>query len=161
MPTTYPPPVDSALEAAFAGIVPGRTQVGRGPAGDVDADAPGLFAEYATADGDLAALVFADPNTVNYLGGTTAGLDAGAISDASSRSEVLDDSEAAFGAIAAAIASCMSTEYTNSVSNKAIVRTAAELTDAARQLWAAPAGKRVYRVTVDELGAGALHLFLS
>src|SRR5690606_36804183 len=114
---------------------------------------------YASAEGVFAALAFADPTTVNYLGGTTAGLSADAIADASSRSEVLDESVDAFGAIAAAIASCMSTEYTPSVLNKALVRSTAELSDAVRQLWAAPAGKRVYRVTVDELGAGALHLF--
>lgn len=161
MPTSFPAPDESALESAFGGIVPGRTQVARGPAGDVEADAQGLFAEFATADGEFAALAFADPSAANYLAGSTAGLEAEAVSDASGRGEVLNESFDGFGAIAVAIASCMDTEYTTSVSNKSLVRSAAELSDDAKQLLAAPAGKRVYRVTVDDLGAGALHLFLA
>src|SRR5215216_3886485 len=99
MPTSFPPPLENALEAAFGGIVPARTQVARGPAGDVEADAPGLFAEYATADGEFAALAFADPNAANYLAGSSAGVEAETIADASSRGEVLDQSVDAFGAL--------------------------------------------------------------
>ena|SRR5689334_7303448 len=161
MPTSYPAPADHAIEALFAGLVSAPTHVAMGAADDPERDTTGIFAEFVTDDDELAALAYADHDVVNFVGGAMLGLEQEAMADASAKSLVLDDGLEGFREVVNVFASCLNTDYTKHLRLREVHRLPGQIGDDVKQLWRQPNGRRAYRVTVDDYGAGNLILYLA
>jgi hypothetical protein len=161
MPTNYPAPADHTIETLFAGLVTAPTQVAAGAADDPGPDTTGIFAEFVTDDDELAALAYADHDVVNFVGGAMLGLEQEAMTDASDKSLVLDDGLEGFREVVNVFASCLNTDFTKHLRLREVHRLPGQLGDDVKQLWRQPNGRRAYRVSVDDVGAGNLILYLA
>jgi hypothetical protein len=161
MPANYPAPADHAIETLFAGLVTVPTHVAAGAADDPGRDTTGIFAEFVTDDDELAALAYADHDVVNFVGGAMLGLEQEAMTDASEKSLVLDDGLEGFREVVNVFASCLNTDFTKHLRLRDVHRLPGQLGDDVKQLWRQPNGRRAYRVSVDDVGAGNLILYLA
>jgi hypothetical protein len=161
MPTSFPAPPETAIEALLGSLVSAPTHVARTPVHDVDETMPGLLVEFLDEENALSVLAFADHDIVNYVGGAVSGVELERISAASGEKTVLDEGVEGLRPVLAALADCLNTEYTKSVRVGAVQALPAEPPEATTTLWQQPNGRRAYRVTVDEYGAGSLILYLS
>ncbi len=141
------------------GLMPVSAQVTRAPAADPDTDAAGAFAAFVTGDDTLAVVAFADHDVVNFVGGSVVGLDTAAMQDASGKAVLLDESLDGFRRVADAFAACLNTDLTPVVRLRDVNAVADATADDVAQLWRQPKGRRTYRVTVDDTGAGAMILY--
>lgn len=160
MATLYPAPNETAVETLFSGLVASPVHVSRVQAADPERDTTGIFAEFVTDDDQLAVIAFADANVVNCVGGTMMGLEAETLSDASAKSMVLDDSLEGFREVVNVFASCLNSDFTPHLRLANVHSLPGQLTDDVKQLWRQPRGRRVYRVSVEEHGAGTVILYI-
>ena len=161
MATLYPAPDETAIEVLLAGLVSVPTTVSRTQTADPERDATGVFAEFVTGDDQLAVLGFADPDVVNFVGGAMMGLDVVALTDASAKAMVLNDSLEGFREVVNVFASCLNSDFTPHLRLANVHNLPGQLTDDVKQLWRQPRGRRAYSVSVDEHGGGIVILYFS
>ncbi len=162
MATTYPAPKDTTVEALLGGLVSVPTHVSRAPSADPERDAHGLFAEFVNDDDQVAALAFIDHDVVNYVGGVMAAVEVETLQEASAKSAMHEASVESFREVVNVFASCLNSDYTPNVRLANIHPMPNHaLTDEVKQLWRAPRGRRVYRVSVEDFGSGQIILYLA
>lgn len=161
MPTLYPVPDEATIETLLASLVPSPTQVSRADRPDPERDATGVFAEYIRDDDELAVVCYADPDVVNYVGGTMIGIDAETLTGATSNAMVHGESLEGFQEVVNIFASCLNTEYTPHLRLGTVHNLPGPLNDPLKELWRGPRARVVYRLAVEEHGAGSLILYLS
>jgi hypothetical protein len=159
--TLYPAPGAPAIEALLAGLVSVPNKVKRAPVADPERDATGVFAEYITDDDQLAVLGFVDHSTINFVGGAMLDLESDALADASTKGVVLDDAFEGFGEVLNVFAACLNTDYTPHLRLGTVHRLPGQLTDEVKQLWRQARGRRSYRVSIEDHGAGVFILYIA
>jgi hypothetical protein len=160
MPSSFPAPAEHVIESLLAGLMTVPAQVTRAPATDPETDTTGVFAEFATDDDTLAVIAFADHDVVNFVGGALVGVDTSAMQDASGKAELLDETVDGFRRVAEALAATLNTDHTPALSLRGVHVLPQTLAEDVEELWRRPKGRRTYRVTVDDTGAGAIILYL-
>jgi len=158
--TLYPAPSEPAVEALLGGLIAASAQVRRAPASDPERDSTGIFAEFLTDDDRLAVLGFADPETINVVGGTMLGLETDALKEANEKRLVLDDSLEGFHEVVNVFSSCLNTRFTPHLRLGEVHNLPGQLSEDVKRLWRQPRGRRSYRVSVDDFGNGTLILYL-
>jgi hypothetical protein len=134
--------------------------VTRAPATDPERETIGVFADFVTDDDEVAVLAYADHDVVNFVGGAMVGVDADAMQDASGKAVLLDQGVEGFRGVLNVFASCLNSDYTKTLRLGEVTVLPGEVADDVKQLWRQPSGRRTYRVTVDDTGAGAIILYL-
>jgi hypothetical protein len=161
VPSFFPAPSVTAIEALIAGLIPAGSRVARGQVDDPERNAPGVFAEYVTEHDELAAVAFADVGAVDVVGGAIKGIDVAAVAEASEHAQVLDDAVEGFQELATLFASCLNTDFTEHVRLRDVHKAPGVLSDEIKDLWREPKGRRAYRFEVPEFGAGNVILYLA
>ena len=160
MATTYPAPKEQAIEALLGGLVSVPSHVSRVQAPDPERDARGVFVEFVNDDNELAVLAFADHAVVNSVGGAMAGLEVEALKEATEKAMMNDDSTEGFREVLNVFASCLNSDFTKHLRLSNVNVLPGQLTDEVKQLWRQPRGRRSYKVSVDDYGAGTIILYL-
>jgi hypothetical protein len=160
MPALYPVPLEASIETLLAGLVSVPTRVSRSSAPDPERDSTGVFAEYVTDDGELAVLGFADADAVNFVGGAMMGLETAALTDAGTKSLVLDDTLEGFREVVNVFASCLNSDFTPHLRLADVHNLPGQLGDGVKQMWRQPRARRAYTVSVEEHGEGTIILYL-
>jgi hypothetical protein len=160
MPSLYPAPSEQNIEAFLGGLVSNATHVVRVPSPEPVRELTGLIAAYVT-DADSLAVVFADHDVVNFVGGAIAAVEAGTIQEISKRTTRDDSAMQSFRAVVDGLGSSFNGEYTPPVRLSDVHQLPGELSEDIKHLWRRPRGKRAYRVTVDDYGSGMVILYLN
>ena len=116
--------------------------------------------EYVTGDDSLAAIVFADHDAVNFLGGAIAAVEAETIQEMNNGSTLNDAAVDSFRAVADGIGTTLNGRVHARGPARRGPSAAGDLSDEIKQLWRKPQGKRAYRLSVDDYGAGTVILYL-
>ncbi len=161
MASLHAAPDEGAIASLVEGLVAAPIQVTRGAAADPQRDATGIFAEFVDDQGALSVLAFADHDVVNRVGGALVGTDSGVIDDACTKQIVNDEALEGFREVVNVFASCLNTDWTPHLRLGEVQQLPAQLRDEVKQLWRKPAGRRAYRLGVDDLGQGVLILYLA
>jgi hypothetical protein len=161
MPSLYPAPNEQDVETLLAGLVSAPTHVARVASPEPQREPTGLIAEYVTRDDALAAIAFADHDAVNFVGGALAAVEAATIQEVNSRSKLHDAATDSFRDVANGLGSSLNSDYTPEIRLANVHELPGELSEEIKLLWRKPRGKRGYRVTVDDYGAGTVILFLN
>lgn len=160
MPSLYPAPTEQDFETVLAGLVTAPTHVAR-VTPEPQREPTGIIAEYVTEGDVLAAIAFADHDAVNFLGGALAEVEAGTIQEISGSSKLHEAAVERFREVATGFGSSLNSEYTPALRLADVHQLPGELSEEIKLLWRRPRGKRGFRVTVDEYGAGTVILFLN
>jgi hypothetical protein len=161
MPTHYPAPTEQEVETLLGGLSTSPTHVTRQPSAEPDREPTGVMVEYV-GDGDaLAAIAFCDHDAVNFVGGAIAAVESATIQEVNSGSTLHDAAVASFREAADRLVTGLNGEYTPVIRLAQVHQLPGELSEEIKQLWRKPGGKRAYRVTVDDYGAGTVILYLS
>ena len=160
MATNFPAPSTTALEDLIGGLVAVPASVATAEVADPERDATGIFAEFVTDDDELAVLGYANADVVNFVGGAMMGLEAEALAEANAKSAVLDDGLEGFREVVNVFAASLNTRFTPHLRLGDVHNLPGQLNDGVKQLWRQPRGRRAYRVTVEDYGAGTLILYL-
>jgi hypothetical protein len=160
VPSLYPAPNEQDLEAVLGSLSSIPTHVTRNASAEPDREPTGLMIEYVGADDSLAAIAFADHDAVNFVGGAIAAVESATVQDVNSGSQLHDAAVESFREVAAGLEASMNGAYTPALRLAEVHQLPGELSEEIKQLWRKPRGKRGYRVTVDEYGAGTLILYL-
>jgi len=158
--TNYPAPDESAIEALLGDLAAVPTRVLRSHAQDPERDATGVFAEFVTDDQELAVLGYADARVANCVGGALVDLPVQQIADANDKLTVLDASLEGVREVLNIFSSCLNSEFTKHLRLGDVHNLPGQLTDDVKRLWRQPRGRRVYEITVEDYGTGALILYL-
>jgi len=161
MPTHYPAPTEHDVETILGGLSTSPTHVTRQPSADPEREPTGIMVEYVGADDALAAIAFCDHDAVNFMGGAIAAVEAATIQEVNSGSKLHDAAVESFREVANGLVAGLNGEYTPAIRLANVHQLPGELSEEIKQLWRKPSGKRGYRVTVDEYGAGTVILYLS
>jgi hypothetical protein len=161
MPSRYPAPTEQDVESVLNPLASTTTHVTRAQSADPDREPTGMMVEYVGADDSLAAIVFCDHDVVNFMGGAIAAAEIATIQEANSASKLHEAAVDSFRAVASGLEPTMNGDYTPVLRLANVHQLPGELSEEIKQLWRKPGGKRGYRVTVDEYGAGTLILYLS
>jgi hypothetical protein len=161
MPSLYPAPSEQDVETFLTGLVSAPSHVARVQSPEPEREPTGVIAEYVTEGEALAAIAFADHDAVNFVGGALASVEAEAIQEINKGSKLHDAAMASFRDVAAALGSSLNSEYTPALRLAHVHELPGELSEEIKQLWRRPRGKRGYRVTVDDYGAGTVILYLN
>lgn len=161
MPSKYPAPADSAIEEVMSGLVSTGVQVTRAHANDPEKDATGIIAEFVNDDDELAVVAFADHDVVNFVGGAINEIGEDALAEASGNATVLEQGVEGFRSVAGALPSCFKTDFTPGIRLREVKTLPTDLGEDSTELWRKPAGRRAFRVTVADSGAGMLIVYLS
>jgi hypothetical protein len=161
MPSLYPAPTEQDVEAFLGGLSSAPTHVTRQPAAEPEREPTGVMVEYVTEDDSLAAIAFADHDVVNFLGGAIAAVEAATIQEVNSGSKLHDAAVESFREVANGLGTTLNGDYTPTLHLAHVHQLPGDLSEEIKQLWRKPGGKRGYRVTVDEYGAGTVILYLS
>jgi hypothetical protein len=159
MASRFPAPTEQAIDAILDGLVTVRHQVNRAPAADPERDTTGVFAEFVTESGELGVLAFADHNVVNFVGGAISSVDVVELQEAGSKAVVDDDAFEGFREFANAFPSCLNSEFTPALHLSQSQRFPYEVSNAVKALWTKPAGRRSFRIGVNDFGEGAVILY--
>lgn len=160
MPSLYPAPTEQNVEAFLGALVPVPTHVVRLATADPEREPTALMIEYVNADDSLAALAFADHDVVNFVGGAIATVDAAAVQETNSGTQLHDAAVERFREVATGLAPSLNGDFTPVVRFANVHQLPGELSEEIKQLWRKPRGKRAYRITVDDYGAGTVILYL-
>lgn len=160
MPANYPVPRESSIELLLAGLLSQPTTVTRGQTPDPERDATGIFAEWITDGNELAVLGFADHEIVNYTGGAIMGLEAAALAEASGKGALNGEALDGFREVVNVFASQLNSDYTKHLRLGEVQTLPGKLRDEVKSLWREPLARRVYRVSVEGFGEGALIMYL-
>ena len=160
MPTHYPAPTEQDVEAVLDGLSSAPTHVARQQTAEPEREPTGVMVEYVGADDSLAAIAFCDHDVVNFMGGAIAAVESATIQEVNSGSKLHDAAVESFREVANGLATSLNGQYTPPLRLAEVHQLPGELSEEIKQLWRKPGGKRGYRVTVDEYGAGTLILYL-
>jgi hypothetical protein len=160
MPSLYPAPTEQSIEAFLGALVSQPAHVTRMQSADPEREPTGVMVEYVTDDQTLAAIAFADHDAVNFVGGAIATVEATAIQETNSASKLHDAAVEQFHQVALGLEASLNGDYTPAVKLATVHPLPGELSEEIKQLWRKPRGKRAYRLTVDEYGAGTVILYL-
>jgi hypothetical protein len=160
MPSLYPAPTEQNVEAFLGGLVPVPTHVVRLSTADPDREPTALMVEYVNADDSLAAIAFADHDVVNFVGGAIAAVEVAAIQETNNGTKLHDAAVERFHEVASGLEPSLNGEYTPVVRLANVHQLPGDLSEEIKQLWRKPRGKRAYRITVDDYGAGTVILYL-
>jgi hypothetical protein len=160
MPSLYPAPTEQTIEPLLGALAPTPTHVARLPSAEPEREPTGVMVEYVNEDDSLAAIAFADRDAVNFVGGAIAAVEAATIQEMNSSSTLNDAAVESFREVANDLVSSLNSAYTPTLGLADVHRLPGELSEEIKQLWRKPRGKRGYRVTVDDYGAGTLILYL-
>jgi hypothetical protein len=160
VPSLYPAPSEHDIESFLGGLAPVPTHVTRLASAEPEREPTGVMIEFVTGDDSLAAILFADHDAVNFLGGAIAAVEAETIQETNGRSTLHDAAVDNFRAVADGIATTLNGNYTPAVRLADVHRLPGDLSDQIKQLWRKPQGKRAYRLSVDNYGAGTFILYL-
>ncbi|HUI49027.1 MAG TPA: hypothetical protein VL119_10045 [Acidimicrobiia bacterium] len=161
MPSLYPAPSEGDVEACLMGVASAPARVTRLQSAEPEREPVGVMVEYVTEGNTLAAIAFADHDAVNFVGGAVAAVEATTIQETNSASTLHDAAVDAFRRVADALGTGLNGDYTPAVHVAQVHQLPGELSEEIKQLWRAPRGRRAYRVTVDEYGAGTVILYLN
>ena len=161
MPSRYPAPTEQDVESVLNPLSSTTTHVARAQSAEPDREPTGIMVEYVGADDTLAAIAFADHDIVNFMGGAIAAVEIATIQETNSSSKLHDAAVESFRAVATGLEPTMNGDYTPALRLANVHQLPGDLSEEIKQLWRKPGGKRGYRVTVDEYGAGTLILYLS
>jgi hypothetical protein len=161
MPSLYPAPTEQNVEAFLGALVSTAAHVTRLQSADPDREPTGAMIEYLAEDQTLAAIAFADHDAVNFVGGAIAAVEAATIQEANSASKLHDAAVEQFRQLALGLEGTLNGDYTPAVKLASVHQLPGELSEEIKQLWRKPRGKRAYRLTVDEYGAGTVILYLA
>jgi len=161
MATTYPVPKEHVIESLLGGLASVPSHVTKAQAPDPERDARGVFAEFVTDEDELAVLAYADHDVVNYVGGAMVGLEVEGLQEAGEKAMLVDEGLEGFREVVNIFASCLNTDFTKHLRLADIHQLPGQLTDEVKQLWRQPHGRRAYRVTVDDYGAGVIILYFN
>jgi hypothetical protein len=161
MPTHYPAPTEQQVETIHDGQSTSPTHVTRQPSAEPDREPTGIMAEYVGEDDALAAIAFCDHDVVNFMGGAIAAVEIAAVQETNSAAKLHDAAVESFREAADRLVTGLNGEYTPVIRLAQVHQLPGELSEEIKQLWRKPGGKRAYRVTVDDYGAGTVILYLS
>jgi hypothetical protein len=161
MPALYPVPKPGTIEDLLNGLVADPLQVERAEVPDPERDATGVFAEFVTESGELAAIGYADPAVVNTVGGAMMDLDPAATAEASRKAALVDEGVEGFREVANILASCLNSDFTRHLRLGNLRSLPGPLTDEVKQLWRQPRARRAYAISVEGEPIGTLILYLN
>jgi len=161
MPSLYPAPTEQHIEAFLSGLVATPAHVTRLASADPEREPTGVMVEYVTEDSTLAAIAFADHDVVNFVGGAVGSVEAAAVQEKNSGSTLHDAAVESFRQVAVGLEATLNGDYTPTVKLATVHQLPGELSEEIKQLWRKPRGKRAYRLSVDDYGAGTVILYLS
>jgi hypothetical protein len=161
MASRYPVPHEQKIEAALAVLAPTAGHVTRVQSAAPEREPTGVIAEYATPDHELGVLAFADRDAVNFIGGSIAAVEVETIRQVNGGGTLHDAAMEGFHEIANALGTCLNGDFTPPLELTAVHRLPGGLSEHIKDLWRKPAGKRGYRLTVNDYGSGTLILYLS
>jgi hypothetical protein len=161
MPSRYPAPTEQDVESVVGGLASTGMHVARAQSAEPEREPTGVMVEYVGADDALAAIAFCDHDVVNFMGGAIAAVEIAAVQETNSAAKLHDAAVESFRAVATSLEPTMNGDYTPAVRLAHVHQLPGELSEEIKQLWRKPGGKRGYRVTVDEYGAGTFILYLS
>lgn len=161
MPSLYPAPTEQDVEAFLGGLSSSPTHVTRQQSAEPEREPTGVMVEYVAEDDSLAAIAFADHDAVNFVGGAIAAVEAATVQEVNSGSKLHDAAVESFREVANSLGVSLNGEYTPALRLANVHQLPGELSEEIKQLWRKPRGKRGYRVTVDEYGAGTVILYLN
>jgi hypothetical protein len=161
MPTHYPAPTEHDIETVLGELSSAPTHVVRQQSADPEREPTGVMVEYVGEDNSLAAIAFCDHDVVNFVGGAIAAVEAAAVQEVNSGSKLHDAAVEGFGQVASGLTATLNGEYTPALRLANVHQLPGELSEDIKQLWRKPGGKRAFRVTVDDYGAGTVILYLN
>jgi hypothetical protein len=161
MPSLYPAPTEQNVEAFLGALVSTATHVTRLQSAEPDREPTGVMVEYVAEDQTLAAIAFADHDAVNFVGGAIAAVEAATIQETNSGSKLHDAAVEQFRQLAVGLEATLNGDYTPTVKLSSVHQLPGELSEEIKQLWRKPRGKRAYRLTVADYGAGTVILYLA
>jgi len=161
MPSLYPAPTEQNIEAFLGGLVSVPAHVVRLPSADPEREPTGVMVEFVTDDQSLAAIAFADRDAVNFVGGAIGTVEIASLQEKNTLQVLHDGAVEGFREVAVGLESTLNGEYTPAVKLATVHQLPGELSEEIKQLWRKPRGKRAYRLTVDDFGAGIVILYLN
>ncbi len=161
MPSLYPAPTEQSVEAFLGALTSHPARVARVQSAEPDREPTGVMVEFVTNDQTLAAIAFADHDAVNFVGGAIASVETATIQETNNRTKLHDAALEQFRQVALGLEFSLNGDYTPPVKLASVHQLPGELSEEIKQLWRKPRGKRAYRLTVDEYGAGTVILYLA
>ncbi len=157
----YPAPNEQTVEGFLSALVSVPTHVARAANAEPEREPTGVMVEYVADDDSLAAIAFADHDAVNFVGGAIAAVEAATIQEVNGTSTLHDAAVESFHDVATGLGETLNGEYTPQLRLSEVHQLPGELREEIKELWRKPAGKRAYRVTVDDYGSGTVILYLN
>ena len=161
MPSHYPAPPNRTSKGCSVGSSPLPTHVARQPSAEPEREPTGMMVEYVTEDDSLAAIVVRGPRRRQLHGRCDR---RGRVRDHPRGEQRVETARRRGGKLPRGRGQSgggLNGEYTPAVRLANVHQLPGELSEEIKQLWRKPGGKRGYRVTVDEYGAGTAILYLS